>query len=666
MPLQPKVDFQLLFESAPGLYLILLPDFTIVAVSDAYLDATMTKRAEILGRGLFEVFPDNPDDANATGVSNLRASLNHVIKNHEPHIMAIQKYDIRRPDGSFEERFWSPQNKPVFNSKKEIAYLIHRVEDVTEYARLRKEEEKKSKINDELHERVEEMEIVVFKRVEEIESVNKQLLEEVAKKKTKEEELSRANNFLNVILENIPNMIFVKDAKELRFMQFNKAGEQLLGFSKDELLGKNDYDFFSREQADFFIQKDREVLKKGVLLDIAEEPINTKRGERWLHTKKIPLGDKNNPDYLLGISEDITEKKRLEDDLKKSNRRFITIFDMSPVPICITGVEDGKMRYVNNSFLKSFKFPNINYVIGKTAAELKMLSSGERESEIKKIKEKEHGATGTRELKLNMSGELRDVLASSEIMEIDGVTCAATALADITELKQTQIQLENVNKELEAFSYSVSHDLRAPLRAVDGYAKMLEEDFGNILNDEGKRLISVIQYNAQKMGILIDDLLALSRLGRKETSKTEINMVELTEAAIIELNKSISHKAKISVGDLHKINADYGLINQVMINYISNAIKYSSKKEKPQIKINSEIKNNELIFSINDNGVGFDMRYNDKLFGVFQRLHRMEEFEGTGVGLAIVKRIITKHGGKVWAEAEVDKGATFYFSLTNY
>jgi signal transduction histidine kinase len=224
-------------------------------------------------------------------------------------------------------------------------------------------------------------------------------------------------------------------------------------------------------------------------------------------------------------------------------------------------------------------------------------------------------------------------------------------------------QLEIVNKELEAFSYSVSHDLRAPLRAVNGYAKILEEDYDGVLDNEGKRLLRVVRENAKKMGVLIDDLLAFSRLGRKELSKSLINMNNLTEAALAEINKTTNHNARIIINELHPITADPNLINQVMINLLSNAIKYSSGKEFPEVEISSETDGEYNIYSVKDNGAGFNNEYAGKLFGVFQRLHSTEEFEGTGVGLALVKRIISKHGGEVWASGEVGNGAVFYFSM---
>src|SRR5689334_5047637 len=196
MPEIAQPDFKSLFESAPGLYLILLPDLTIVAVSDSYRNATMTKREEIIGRGLFEVFPDNPDDPAATGVSNLQASLNSVLQNKTTHTMAVQKYDIRRPDGTFEERYWSPLNKPVLNEKNEIAWIIHRVEDVTEFVRLKKEELKQLELTKDLKKQVEEMEMETYKRAQEIQLANKFLEYEVKERKKLEKYLEDFNEQL--------------------------------------------------------------------------------------------------------------------------------------------------------------------------------------------------------------------------------------------------------------------------------------------------------------------------------------------------------------------------------------------------------------------------------------------------------------------------------------
>jgi signal transduction histidine kinase len=232
-------------------------------------------------------------------------------------------------------------------------------------------------------------------------------------------------------------------------------------------------------------------------------------------------------------------------------------------------------------------------------------------------------------------------------------------------IRERTRELEAANNELESFSYSVSHDLRAPLRSLDGYSRVLIEDYGPKLDDEGKRVLSVIMKNAQKMGQLIDDLLSFSRLGKQNVTKVTLDMNAISERVVEELRQHQKKEAEVRIEPLLKAQGDSSMIRQVMTNLVSNALKYSMKKEKPVIEIGGYTENNTNVYFVKDNGAGFDMKYYDKLFGVFQRLHTGTDFEGTGVGLALVYRIVTKHGGNVWAEGKVDQGATFYFSLPN-
>lgn len=232
------------------------------------------------------------------------------------------------------------------------------------------------------------------------------------------------------------------------------------------------------------------------------------------------------------------------------------------------------------------------------------------------------------------------------------------------ELENNILKLEAVNRELEAFTYSVSHDLRSPLRAIHSYTKILSEEYLTNVDEEGKSMMNSVMRNAKKMGQLIDDLLAFSKIGKKELQFSTINITQLVEATLIDLKASLPElKTKICILPMPSAKADYNLMILVFTNLMSNAIKYSSSKEQPEVEIGSLQENGETIYYVKDNGAGFDMKYYDKLFGVFQRLHASEEFEGTGVGLALVKRIITRHGGRIWAEAKQDEGATFYFTL---
>jgi signal transduction histidine kinase len=393
----------LLFRSLPGLYLILLPDLTIVEVSEAYLQATMTARDNIIGRPLFEVFPDNPADIEATGVSNLRASLNSVLQEREANTMAVQKYDIRRPDGVFEERYWSPVNTPVFNEKGDVIYIVHRVEDVTEFIRLKQKGAAQEITHNQLQEKASEMEMEIFNRAQEIQDINKALMAE------------------------------------------------------------------------------------------------------------------------------IIDRKRVE-------------------------------------------------------------------------------------------------------------------------------------KDLELFTHTASHDLKAPLRIIDGFTELLSKKFADHIDKDGETLIDTITTNCRKMIRLIDDLLKFSKISKTEVKKEQVDMVAVVNTTVEELRPS-APQTKFTVNPLPSALADSILVHQVFVNLISNAIKYSSKKEAPQVEVGSTVQGGHVVYFVKDNGAGFNMRFVDKLFNVFQRLHTQSEFEGTGLGLSIVAGIINKHGGQVWAEGEVDKGATFYFTL---
>jgi len=231
------------------------------------------------------------------------------------------------------------------------------------------------------------------------------------------------------------------------------------------------------------------------------------------------------------------------------------------------------------------------------------------------------------------------------------------------ELQSLNAKLEAANTELESFSYSVSHDLRAPLRAIDGFSRMLEEDHAAGLGGEGKRLVRVIRDSTRKMGQLIDDLLGFSRLGRKPISTERIDTGRLVGEVLEEVQAAAERRAKVVVGPLPPAYADAALIRQVWINLLSNAVKFSGKRDDPRVEVSAYDDGADTVYSVKDNGAGFDMKYHDRLFGVFQRLHGDGEFSGTGVGLAIVRRVVTRHGGRVWAEGKVNGGATFYFAL---
>jgi PAS domain S-box-containing protein len=226
-------------------------------------------------------------------------------------------------------------------------------------------------------------------------------------------------------------------------------------------------------------------------------------------------------------------------------------------------------------------------------------------------------------------------------------------------------ELKATNKELEAFAYSISHDLRAPLRHMAGYAELLQKTAASILDEKSRRYMMMILESAKRMGELIDDLLAFSRIGRAETRMTMVSLEQLVKEALNEVQQETDGRnVGWTIGALPNLYGDRSMLRLALVNLVANAVKFTRTRPQPEIEIGcADGKEDEIVVFIRDNGVGFDMKYVNKLFGVFQRLHRAEEFEGTGIGLATVQRIIHRHGGKVWAEGRIDKGATFYFSV---
>ncbi len=245
---------------------------------------------------------------------------------------------------------------------------------------------------------------------------------------------------------------------------------------------------------------------------------------------------------------------------------------------------------------------------------------------------------------------------------------AEQAAARINELLEEKVaertqELATLNKTLETFSYSVAHDLRSPLRAIDGYAQLLEKDYAAILDGEGNRFLTVIRHNTQRMGKLIDDVLQFAKAGKTTLNKETVNMRQLLQHICEEQLLLTPQTVRLTVDDLHPAMADKALIRQVWENLVSNALKYSSGQAQPMVHVSSQMSPTEITYSVTDNGTGFDMKYADKLFTVFQRLHKQADFSGSGVGLAIADSIVSRHGGRIWAESLPGQGATFYFTL---
>jgi PAS domain S-box-containing protein len=387
----------------------------------------------------------------------------------------------------------------------------------------------------------------------------------------------------------------------------------------------------------------------------------------WIRRRGMAIRDSAGKAIrMLGGHIDVTKEKENEEKLQ--NRNEILQSTMESYRDVLIFSIDRQYRYV--VFNQAFKTATFNAYGTEVAKGLSMLESITNTEDRARAKHNcDRAFAGETHATSEVYGDLEKLYFETRynpiINEKNEVTSITVMSANITDRKLAEEQLLALNKELESFSYSVSHDLRAPLRAINGYATILKEDFSADLSEEANKKIDAIIRNAKKMGNLIDDLLTFSHLGRKDIVREQVNMDTLVRQVIDEVNEQfLQASPKVDITPIPAAKGDRTLLKQVWHNLISNAFKYSRNNPAPEISIGCIPGSMENTYYVKDNGVGFDMAYYDKLFGVFQRLHSGEDFEGTGVGLAIVQRIVNRHGGKVWAESELGKGATFYFSLS--
>jgi PAS domain S-box-containing protein len=420
-------------------------------------------------------------------------------------------------------------------------------------------------------------------------------------------------------------------------------------------------------------------------------PVTHEPQEReWVHRSgrvyrsyAYPFADSDGSPLVLELGIDITERKQAEEILKEKTRTLEAFFAHTITPLVFLDKEFNFIR-VNEAYAQACQrevseFPGHNHFAFYPQEENQAIFTQVVKTKVpfqavaKAFVFPDHPEWGvtywdwTLVPILDDTGEV-DFL----VFALQDVTDRKKAEEEIHQLneeleqrvQQRTAQLEAANRELESFSYSVSHDLRGPLRAIGGFSRILLKDHAGGLDAEGQRLLDIIQANTQKMGQLIDDLLAFSQLGRRELKAAELDMGALVKDAVRELQETLGDRTvEWRLQPLPVTRADRALMHQVWVNLLDNALKFTRSRESAVIEVGCRSAGDEDVFYVKDNGVGFDKQYVHKLFGVFQRLHREEEFEGTGVGLALVQRIVQRHGGRIWAEGEVNGGATFSFSL---
>ena len=497
---------------------------------------------------------------------------------------------------------------------------------------------------------------------------------DITERKKAEENLAYSEMHFRALIENSAEGITLTD--EFSNVIYRSQGSRKITGILPE---KNAVSLTHPEDLQLIKNKHAELLTKpGVPIEFQARFLHASGKYIWLEGTFTNLLNVKEVNAIVTNYRDITQRKEAEQKLIKSEKIYKTI--ASSLPGSVICLLDADYRYflIEGDMLKKLGYSKEKLLGNKAEDVLPPEVFLQVQPEFKKAFE---GITVTREANMNDYDIISRYIPLMD--ENNSVYAIMTATIDVTQLKNAQRdisdlnrgleekikvrteQLKKSNEELEAFSYSVSHDLRAPLRAIIAFAKILEEEYTSKLDNEAKRITFIIRDSTLKMGNLIDDLLAFSRMGKQGITKVQINTDLMVREIIDEQKQSNKDHDSIDwdIRSLPSVLADMNMLRQVWINLISNAIKYSGNKEQPHIEIGSYRDNGQVVFYIRDNGAGFDEEYKDKLFKVFQRLHDADEFEGTGIGLALVEKIISRHEGKVWAEGKEGEGACFYFSL---
>jgi PAS domain S-box-containing protein len=501
------------------------------------------------------------------------------------------------------------------------------------------------------------------------------------------EDVRRHQQFLDSIVENIPSMVFVKDAEELRFLHANKATERLLGRSRDELIGKTEFDLLPEEQAVAVTSVENEVIRSKQEINIPEQVVETaEQGKRILHTRKLPILDENGePRYLLAISEDITDRKLAEEALAKERSLLRTVIDNLPDFIF---AKDTQSRFILNNRAHA-QFVGASFaadVLGRSDQDFFPPELAEAYlQDDQNVMNSKTQVVDKEEPIVDRAGARRWISTTKvPLKRPDGKIIGLVGLSrDITEKKKGAERMERMvgelarsNSELEQFAYVASHDLQEPLRKIQAFSSRLRDRWGEQLGEQGADYLNRVENAAARMQVLIEDLLAYSRVTSKAKPFVPVDLSEVAVGVLSDLEARIERlNARVEVGPLPQLAADPTQMRQLLQNLIGNALKFHRKDSTPVVRLYAETPEQAAApdagnlaadfcrIRVVDNGIGFDPKHATKIFQVFQRLHSRNEYQGSGIGLAVCKKIVDRHGGTIEALSSPGQGATFVVTL---
>lgn len=500
------------------------------------------------------------------------------------------------------------------------------------------------------------------------EEVEKKVQERTAELQKANGELSKSREILRAIIESTPDFIYMKDT-EGRYVTMNSAAVRAIGKPLEAIIGFRDSDIFPADIAGTIAQDDQRIITEKETRTFDEPFMVGNERRTLLTTKNVCRGPDGAVIGLVGFSRDITDRKRTEEKLRWQSM----ILDQVQEAIIFRD-DEFRIQYLNKKAYEQYEIDSDAKIIGSKLGEFFQYEWLSPEQEKDAFEELRRSGS--------WRGELIQVTNKKKRIWVDAVikvlqdsegrrTGSISAIRDITDRKNMEYELRDraeelasANRELESFAYSISHDLRAPLRVLRGFSDILLEEYINKLDTEGQEYLRRIVRGAEKMSELIEDMLKLAKISRQEMAVREIDLSALADSIVNELRQAEpERKIQAAIARGLRADGDERLMRIALSNLIGNAWKYSSKTPDARIEFGVIEKCSEKVYYVQDNGAGFDMKQATKLFAPFQRLHPESQFPGTGIGLAIVKRVIERHAGRIWAESGVGKGAIFFFIL---
>ncbi|MDY7226107.1 PAS domain-containing sensor histidine kinase [Hyalangium rubrum] len=668
-------DFQQFFRLSPNPYMVVDRELRYVAANDAYLRVTASRLEDLLGRTIFELFPHDPSNPNNESARMLRASFERVLSERAPDTLALIPYRVPRHTEQgivVEDRYWSATHTPFLDERGEVSFILQHTVDVTELQRLKQAVQEVEAGRDKPNSTV-QMEAGVLLRAQRVQEANRTLDAE--------------RRHLLRLFEEAPGFMCFLRGPEHIFDLANRAYSQIIGHR--DLIGKPIREALPELKGQGFYELLDEVFTtgkpfvgRGMQLYLQQHP-GAPLDDVYVDFVYQPIqGVDGKVAGIFVQGHDITVQMRAQAALQESEARFRNMADHAPVMLWVTDPSGACIYLSKGWYAFTGQTEQTGLGMGWLSAvhpdDEKMAGDLFVESNARKVafrvdyrlrrKDGEYRwAIDSAVPRFGASGEFLGYIGS--VIDITDRKVAEEEARRLNQeleqrVQQRTAELVESNKELESFSYSVSHDLRAPLRHIIGFAELLEKRSGSSLDATSQRYMKTITEAARQGGKLVDDLLAFSRMGRAELKKGRVSLSEL----VVEVRRELGPEAegrKIDwrVGALPEVQADPALLRLALKNLLSNALKYTRPRPEVVIEIGAREEAGEAHVWVRDNGVGFEMQYVNKLFGVFQRLHTAEEFEGTGIGLANVRRIISRHGGRTWAEGQLGQGATFHFTL---